>query len=143
MTDLLAAVMNQIGKPQPKQKRPKGRKESAVLAGVLGYLELRTDLYCWRNQTGGTMIDGFFMKFGKKGSADIIGLQAPHGRMFAVECKRERGGGLSPDQILWRDNFIAHGGLYCLARGVDEVVATLGPPLVHVVKHRKVRVVPR
>jgi hypothetical protein len=117
------------------KKKPKGRLEKDVQAGVIAYLEMRTDCWSWRSNTGGAFFGNFFVKFGKRGAPDIHGLQAPEGRFFVVECKREVGGGLSDDQKAWRDNFVNHGGLYIgPARSVDDVVAGLGPVRVHVVK---------
>ncbi len=121
----------------------RGRKESAVLAGVIAYLKIRRDIYWWRNQTGGARFGEFMLKFGKKGAADIIGLQAPTGRMFAIETKREIGGELSKDQEVWRDNFIAHGGLYILATETEHVRQGLGEQHAHVVWKSRERVIPR
>jgi hypothetical protein len=78
-----------------------------------------------------------------RGVCDIIGVQAPAGVMVGIEVKREHGGGLSPDQVLFRDNLLAHGGVHCLARSVEDVATVLGPPLAHVAKKRRTRVVPR
>lgn len=118
------------------QKKPsKGRLESEVQAGISAYLDLRSDLWWWRANTGGAWFGNFFVRFGKKGAPDIHGLQAPEGRFFVVECKREIGGELSPAQERWRDNFISFGGLYIgPARSVDDVVAGLGSVRAHVTK---------
>lgn len=117
------------------KKKPKGRSEKDVQAGILAYLELRSDVWAWRVNVGGAHLHGFFVQFGKRGSPDIHGVQAPAGRFFVVECKREVGGGLSDDQKRWRHNFIAHGGLYIgPARGIDIVERGLGPVLARVKK---------
>lgn len=111
-----------------KPKKPKGRRESEVQAGIMAYLDIRPDVWAWRVNVGGAFLHGFFVKFGVKGAPDIHGLQAPEGRFFVVECKREKGGGLSEDQKRWRHNFIAAGGLYIgPARGVEIVEKGLGP----------------
>ena len=60
--------------------------ESHVLTGCLKYLETR-GIYHWRNSTGAVRIaPGRFMRFGKVGSSDILGI-LPGGRLLCVECK--------------------------------------------------------
>lgn len=118
-----------------QKKPPKGRLEREVQAGVMDYLETRTDIFCWRSNTGAAWYGDFFVKFGKKGAPDIHGVKAPEGRFFVVECKREKGGDLSDAQKRWRDNFVNHGGLYIgPARSIDDVINGLGPVLAHVPK---------
>ena len=64
--------------------------------GCLQYLELR-GIYHWRNNTGAVQVrPGQFMRFGKVGSSDILGI-LPGGRLLCVECKA-KGGRLSPEQ---------------------------------------------
>lgn len=117
------------------KKPPKGRLERDVQAGILAYLETRADVWCARSNTGAAHFGSAFVKFGVSGAPDIQGLMAPHGRAMAVECKREKGGGLSEAQIRWRDNFVAFGGLYIgPARDVQTVADGLGPVLAHVAK---------
>lgn len=132
------------------------RRESSVKAAVEAYLNTRPDWYGWRANTGGAHLNGFFVRFNKRGVADFIGLQAVRivirpdgfppsvfGRFVAVECKREEGGEQTADQKLFQQNVEAFGGLYILAEGVDDVARGLGAPTTRVVKHRKARVVPR
>ncbi len=70
--------------------------ESIVLDGCLRYLEVRR-IYHWRNNTGAVRIaPGRFMRFGKVGSSDILGI-LPGGRLLCVEYKA-KGGRLSPEQ---------------------------------------------
>ena len=74
----------------------KNTPENLVLNGCLQYLELR-GIYHWRNNTGAVQIaPGRFMRFGKVGSSDILGI-LPRGRLLCVECKA-KGGRLSPEQ---------------------------------------------
>jgi hypothetical protein len=71
--------------------------ESQVLEGCLHYLQVR-NIYHWRNSTGAVRIaPGRFMRFGKVGSSDILGV-LPGGRLLCVECKAPDGGRLSPEQ---------------------------------------------
>lgn len=142
------------------------RRESQVMAGVLAYLDTRNDLFYWRqNVAAGIASSGQFMRVGVRGVSDIIGLQArrkdpevwhsggsgswmvesnnPIGRFVAIEVKRERGGTQSDDQKRFQDNVEAHGGLYVLARSVEDVQKALGPERFHIVKQRRVRAIPR
>jgi hypothetical protein len=95
--------------------------------------------------------------------SDIIGVQAQHrtvrvgrkdgngdfdfsfifGQFIAIECKREKGGKQSEAQARFQKNIENHGGLYVLAKSVDEVEKALGPVMVHIVKERRPRVIPR
>lgn len=130
------------------------RRESAVKAAIHAYLDTRTDLYFWRANTGGAKFDNFFVKFNESGVSDFLGLQAMFvenkfggtvfvGRFVAIEAKREKGGTQSDDQKRFQANVEAHGGLYVIARSVDEVAKALGPATVHAVKQVKQRVIPR
>ena len=60
--------------------------ESDVLRGCLDYLKMK-NIFCYRNNSGATKVGSRFIRFGYKGSSDIIGI-LPDGRFLAVECKR-------------------------------------------------------
>ena len=102
-----------------------GRRESEVLAGVLSYLSTRKDMYCWRQNTGGSRFGSTYVKFGTKGAADIQCIQAPTGRFVAIEVKRQFGGRVSKDQEAWGQAVEAKGGRYIVARSVDDVEKAL------------------
>ena len=101
--------------------------ESHVLAACLRYLQAR-GIYHWRNNTGAVQITpGRFMRFGKVGSSDILGI-LPGGRLLCVECKAPEGR-LSAEQ----KQFLADaGGLGALAmcvrgwRELDEALRKAG-----------------
>jgi hypothetical protein len=70
--------------------------EGRVKAACLRYLEKR-GILAWNNPSGAVRIaPDRWLHFGKKGSADILGL-LPGGRFLAVECKAAHGR-LSPEQ---------------------------------------------
>lgn len=127
------------------------RKEAQVKAGVQAYLDTRTDLFFWRENTvAGFSPSGNYIRSNMRGAADFIGVQArvtglgmEYGLFVAIEVKREKGGKQTEEQILFQKNVEAHGGRYVLARSVDEVAQALGPVFVNVKKARKMRVVPR
>ena len=93
--------------------------ESIVLDGCLNYLKVR-GIYHWRNNTGAVRIGpGRFMRFGKVGSSDILGL-LPGGRLLCVECKA-KGGRLSPEQERFLEDVKNLGGLAVVCRGWQEL----------------------
>ncbi len=127
-----------------KSSKSKGRRENLVQAGITAYLDTRKDILWFRKNVGAANYGGFHVAFGKKGEADIQGIQAPSGQAWAVEVKREIGGELSDAQKIWRDNWIAFGGRHLEARSLDEVQQFLGPELVRLVKiPDKKRIYPR
>lgn len=104
--------------------------ESAILSASIKWL-WANQCFVWRNNTGGmsksyTRKDGSVshsrVKFGLPGSADIIGVNR-FGRFIAIECKREDGE-LTPLQERYRDQVIAHGGVYVVVRSIDDLEAS-------------------
>jgi hypothetical protein len=101
--------------------------ESIVLAGCLRYLQIR-GIYHWRNSTGAVQVrPGQFMRFGKVGSSDILGV-LPGGRLLCVECKA-KGGKLSPEQKQFLADVQELGALALVVRGwweLDEALREAG-----------------
>lgn len=77
----------------------------------------------WKNNTGKLPLPGGGMiVFGLKGSADILG--ASRGHPIAIEAKT--GTGRQRDQqVKFQRAWEAAGGLYILARSVEDVLAAL------------------
>lgn len=98
-------------------------KEDEVLRQCLTYLEMK-GIYCWRNNTGATKIGNRFIRYGYKGSSDILGI-LPNGRFLAVECKREKGGILSPAQKIFLENINKNGGLGIVVNSVEKLKENL------------------
>ena len=102
--------------------------ESHVLAGCLRYLQAR-GIFHWRNNTGAVQIaPGRFMRFGRKGSSDILGV-LPDGRFLAVECKAPDGGRLSPEQKQFLADVRKLGALAAVVRGwreLDQILREAG-----------------
>ena len=100
------------------------KPETKLVAACLRLLQLR-GIYAWRNNTGVARPqrkDGSrgFVRFGKKGSADILGV-LPGGRFIAVECKVGRNS-TTPDQDDFLGRVRAAGGLAVVVRDtVDEL----------------------
>ena len=97
--------------------------EKETQRAILQYLQLR-NLVSWRvNNTG--VFDpkfGGFRKmaaFSRAGVADIFVLKK--GISYFIEVKGQKGK-LSPDQELFRDDVTKHGGVFILARSIDDVI---------------------
>ena len=94
--------------------------ESIVLDGCLRYLQAR-GIYCWRNNTGAVEIrPGQWVRFGKKGSSDILAILPPGGRLLCVECKAPNGK-LTPEQKQFLEEIRELGGLALMVRGWEEL----------------------
>lgn len=120
--------------PLPTQHSPKYKRKTKPQAekGITNAcLELlwTWNVFCWRNNTGGFLrtykrkdnSEGrSFIRFGYKGSGDIIGLTNKTGRFLAVENKTVNGQ-LDDDQEKFRDYVLSRGGVYILARGTDTL----------------------
>ena len=99
--------------------KPKGIPESVVLSECLFYLQI-SGIYCWRNNTGGTKTKTGFIRFGKVGSSDILGI-LPDGRFLAVECKRERGGKVSEQQKVFLDMIEKNHGVAWVVNSLEDL----------------------
>lgn len=95
-------------------------RESAVLNACIKWL-WANGCYIWRNNSGGYKPEGTsrFIKFGLKGSADIVGM-TPSGRFLAVECKAP-GNKLKPHQEEFGDKVRRHNGLFFVATSIDDL----------------------
>lgn len=95
--------------------------ESALVQSILATFGARPDLRIWRaNVLVARDASGRVVRAGVKGQADISGVLAPHGRRIEIECKTPTGR-QSEDQRAWQAMIERHGGLYILARSVDDV----------------------
>ena len=98
--------------------------ERDVLKSCLQYLAYRKGYY-WRNNTGALPFgENRFVRFGLKGSADILGVRPTDGvgQFVAIECKAT-GGKMSAAQDMFRYEIEKFGGLFVLAYSVDDLVA--------------------
>ena len=100
------------------------RKEVEVQRAILDYLKL-TGIFVWRvnNVPVSSIQNGrrVFRKFsGVRGVADIIGI-LPGGRLLAIACKSEKGKP-SPEQVDFGNRINAEGGLWFIARSVQDVI---------------------
>lgn len=99
------------------------KEESEVQSQCLEYLQ-RLGLYVWRNNTGAYKRNGVFIRYGKKGSADILGI-TKEGKFLAVEVKREKGGVLSDEQKEFLFNITKNGGVSIVANSLESMIDQL------------------
>ena len=92
--------------------------EGAVLRDCLALLKMM-GIFHWRNNTGAVNTpSGGFIRFGSKGSADILALR--NGKFLAVECKAQKGKP-TPEQLAWGQTVKEHGGYWCCVRSASEL----------------------
>lgn len=97
------------------------KKEAAAQKAILDYLSLKKH-FCWRNNSGAfAPKHGGFLRFGLKGSPDI--LCCIDGQMVGIEVKA--GTKQSDAQKDFQEKLEAAGGKYILAHNIDEVHAAL------------------
>ena len=97
--------------------------EHEIQNQIMRTFATRADMRLWRANTGAAKIGNALVRFGIPGQADLSGLLA-NGRRFEIEVKNETGR-QSPDQKNFQAMIEKFGGLYVLARSVDDVWAAL------------------
>ena len=97
--------------------------EGRIKADCLRYLE-RRGFFVWNNPSGAVRIaPDRWVHFGKKGSADIIGV-LPDGKFLAVEVKAPHGR-LSPEQSAFLEKVRGMKGVAVVVRSFRELDAAL------------------
>lgn len=105
----------------------KAPSESTILSAILQYLAYRQGVYAWRMNVGGVKYGDQYVKFGFKGLSDIIGI-LENGRFLAIEVKSKTGK-QTDDQRFFQDQIEGMGGLYILARSLDDVADVINEVL--------------
>ena len=100
-------------------------REQLIQQQILARLGALPGLTLWRNNSG-ALVDqrGQLVRYGQPGSADVLGVASPSGRLVALEVKRP-GGRQTDLQRAWQGMVERHGGLYLLVTSVDQAVAEL------------------
>ena len=98
--------------------------EAVLQRLILGRLQ-HAGIFAWRANTGAAQRGDQVIRFGHRGQSDILGALPPAGRMLAIEVKSETGR-QRPDQQLFGERVRAMGGLYVLARSLDDVSREIG-----------------
>lgn len=113
----------------PGGNEPDQNAESQVLREILQWLAREhPDYLTWRNNVGAHhgVDTGTFVRFGLVGSSDIICVVPPNGRFVGIECKRRNGGVQSKEQKAFQRALERVGGVYVLARSVEDVRKVIG-----------------
>ena len=95
-----------------------------VQRDILRYLATRSDVRAWRANSGAAIGRRGLVRFGVPGQADISGIMRG-GRRLEIEVKSAKGR-LSPQQVRFRMMIEDFGGLFILARCVEDVEGRLG-----------------
>lgn len=99
--------------------------EAGLIHDILVEFGSRPDLRMWRANVGVARTrTGQFVKFGVPGQADISGILWPHGRRLEIETKSATGRQREA-QRAWQAMIERMGGLYILARSLDDVRAAI------------------
>ena len=104
--------------------------ESALVRSIRLAVGQQAGIVIWRNSTGIAVFrsSGYreqTVRYGLcPGSADIIGLVAPHGRFLALEVKTPKGR-LTKEQQCFLDLINRLGGVGRMVRSVNEAMAVL------------------
>ena len=99
--------------------------ETQLVKACLDYLSMR-GIMAWRNNSGAFASEHKgrkrFVRFGTPGAPDIMGILPPAdgGRFLGIECKVGKNK-QTPAQHAWAFQCERSGGLYVLARSVDDV----------------------
>jgi hypothetical protein len=110
----------------PVQRRTSRRLESQALAEIFLELGCEPDLKLFRNNVGlAEYPGGAKVRYGLfPGSADLIGILAPTGRIVSLEVKSPEGT-LRPEQVKWARMVRLLGGFACTVRSRQEARAAL------------------
>jgi hypothetical protein len=106
-------------KKQEGKSSPPKISEGDVLRVVDEFLTLRK-IYHWRNNSGAYKYRDRFIRYGKTGSSDFLGI-CPDGRFLAVECKRPVDGVLSAAQREFLDAINRNGGIGIFVDSVESL----------------------
>lgn len=105
-------------------------KETDLVRACLAFLEVR-GIYAWRNNSGAVKTDNRFIRYGKVGSCDILGI-LDDGRFLGIECKvGKRKTTMPQEEFMYA--ICSRGGVAFVARTIDDVAdainaATKGTP---------------
>ncbi|MBK9126300.1 MAG: VRR-NUC domain-containing protein [Phycisphaerales bacterium] len=105
-------------------------RESEIQNEILRTLGARPDMRLWRANVGVARLGGprrsggRVVRFGLTGQADLTGI-LPNGLRLEIEVKSD-GGRQSPEQRSFQVMIERFGGVYVLARSVEDVWAAIG-----------------
>lgn len=96
--------------------------EKNTQAAILQYLNAKR-IFAYRQNSGAFKTErGFYRFCSINGLPDVMAFS--QGKAYAIECK-DKQGRQSPAQKEFQTNFEKAGGIYVLARSIDDVMAIL------------------
>ncbi len=98
-------------------------EHSALVNDILFTFGSRKDLTLWKNATGAVKIGDRFLRFGMKGSPDILGI-IDGGIFIGIEVKTGNAH-QTAEQKFFEAMVLRRGGVYVLARCVEDVETAL------------------
>ena len=96
--------------------------ETALVKACLAWLDAK-GIFAWQNNSGALPVGDRFIRFGKVGSSDILGI-LPGGRMLAIECKA-RGGKVTDAQCQFLTRIRDNKGLALLVYDIDPMIGAV------------------
>lgn len=97
--------------------------EKMVQKHILGYLD-HIGILAWRNNSGVMFSGNYRFQLAPPGSPDIIGM-TKEGRWLGIEVKDVKGK-QNENQVAFQQKVEQNGGLYILARSIEDVEKALG-----------------
>jgi|GEM_PF-4071532 len=97
--------------------------EKKILLKVGGH----KDIVCWSNDVGTARAltpPHQHIRYGKKGSGDIVGIMSPFGNHFDIEVKTSKGV-QRETQIIYQKATVAKGNFYIIGRDPEEALHDL------------------
>lgn len=95
-------------------------EHNKLLNEILLAIGTRADCRVWRNETGLAYRDNAAIRYGKKGSSDILGLTSD-GKMLCIEVKTGRAT-QQKNQINFQKTIEKFGGRYVVVKSVDQTL---------------------
>jgi hypothetical protein len=107
-------------KTKPRREAVPRISEAEVVRRVMEYLSLSGIPYYRMNSGAYRTENGGFVRFGAKGMSDIYAI-GPGGRSVWIECKRPKGGVVSPYQQSFIDCVKRHGGVAVIVTSLESL----------------------
>ena len=101
-----------------------GKAENAVTRTVRAWLTMH-GAHVVRVQSGMIRAGAHFIHGAEPGTADLVGVM--RGRAIAIEVKTPKGK-VQPSQVVWAERWRLSGGIYLVARGIDDLACLLDLP---------------
>lgn len=102
-----------------RTQKPPVQPEKDVVRECLEWLNAQPGVFVWRNNTGMAKRGKCMVRFGLKGSSDIIGTS--DGFFIGAECKRV-GEESDEDQIDWLEAMAKCGAIVAVVHSLQELI---------------------